>query len=141
MKRIGIILLLGIAITLISLGMKSENITISKEIKTKPAVKEEIQNKSKETKETKEKTDTAIVDFFQAEERQKGRLFPTGERSLYYDGTTFVVYYVLQQGGSGNMSPFYSGEGNLVKFDVETKEFKEIVKKETQEPEEPFSAE
>lgn len=58
------------------------------------------------------------------------RLLPTGKNHLYYDNETFIVYYYFVESipsqGYGFMSPFYSENGKLVKFNMDNNEFEDI---------------
>ena len=53
-----------------------------------------------------------------------------GENDLYYYSTTHVVYIVFNeaqyQAGYGYMSPYYSENGKLCTYDINTKQIVEI---------------
>ena len=53
-----------------------------------------------------------------------------GENDLYYYSTTHVIYIVFNeaeyQAGYGYMSPYYSENGKLCTYDIDTKQIVEI---------------
>lgn len=53
-----------------------------------------------------------------------------GENDLYYYSTTHVVYIVFNEcagnSGYGYMSPYYSENGKLCTYDIDTKQIVEI---------------
>ena len=53
-----------------------------------------------------------------------------GENDLYYYSTTHIVYIVFNeaeyQAGYGYMSPYYSENGKLCTYDIDTKQIVEI---------------